>query len=157
MGKQTHQVMVGGVPLGGGAPVVVQSMLNAPAKDVAANLAQIEALAEAGCEVVRMAIPHRDCLDAFAAVCAESLLPVVADVHFDAQIAIEAARRGAAKLRINPGNIGGLAKTDAVIDAAGEAGRPDAAAEAHRVGRRLCALLRRRARVPRRGGVRQGA
>ena len=124
MGKQTHQVMVGGVPLGGGAPVVVQSMLNAPAKDVAANLAQIEALAEAGCEVVRMAIPHRDCLDAFAAVCAESLLPVVADVHFDAQIAIEAARRGAAKLRINPGNIGGLAKTDAVIDAAGEAGIP---------------------------------
>lgn len=124
MGKQTHQVMVGGVPLGGGAPVVVQSMLNAPAKDVAANLVQIEALAEAGCEVVRMAIPHRDCLDAFAAVCAESPLPVVADVHFDAQIAIEAARRGAAKLRINPGNIGGLAKTDAVIDAAGEAGIP---------------------------------
>ena len=124
MGKQTHQVMVGGVPLGGGAPVVVQSMLNAPAKDVVANLAQIEALAEAGCEVVRMAIPHRDCLDAFAAVCAESPLPVVADVHFDAQIAIEAARRGAAKLRINPGNIGGLAKTDAVIDAAGEAGIP---------------------------------
>lgn len=124
MASRTRQVMVGAVPLGGGAPVVVQSMLNAPAKDVAANLAQIEALAQAGCEVVRMAVPHRDCLDAFAAVCAESPLPVVADVHFDAQIAIEAARRGAAKLRINPGNIGGLAKTDAVIDAAGEAGIP---------------------------------
>ncbi len=124
MASRTRQVMVGAVPLGGGAPVVVQSMLNASAKDVAANLAQIEALAQAGCEVVRMAVPHRDCLDAFAAVCAESPLPVVADVHFDAQIAIEAARRGAAKLRINPGNIGGLAKTDAVIDAAGEAGIP---------------------------------
>ena len=124
MASRTRQVMVGAVPLGGGAPVVVQSMLNAPAKDVAANLAQIEALAQAGCEVVRMAVPHRDCLDVFAAVCAESPLPVVADVHFDAQIAIEAARRGAAKLRINPGNIGGLAKTDAVIDAAGEAGIP---------------------------------
>lgn len=124
MASRTRQVMVGAVPLGGDAPVVVQSMLNAPAKDVAANLAQIEALAQAGCEVVRMAVPHRDCLDAFAAVCAESPLPVVADVHFDAQIAIEAARRGAAKLRINPGNIGGLAKTDAVIDAAGEAGIP---------------------------------
>ncbi len=124
MASRTRQVMVGAVPLGGGAPVVVQSMLNAPAKDVAANLAQIEALAQAGCEVVRMAVPHRDCLDAFAAVCAESPLPVVADVHFDAQIAIEAARRGAAKLRINPGNIGGLAKTDAVINAAGEAGIP---------------------------------
>lgn len=124
MASRARQVMVGAVPLGGGAPVVVQSMLNASAKDVAANLAQIEALAQAGCEVVRMAVPHRDCLDAFAAVCAESPLPVVADVHFDAQIAIEAARRGAAKLRINPGNIGGLAKTDAVIDAAGEAGIP---------------------------------
>ena len=120
----TRQVMVGDVPLGGGAPVVVQSMLNAPAKDVEANLAQIAALAEAGCEVVRMAIPHRDCLDAFAAVCAASALPVVADIHFDAQIAIEAARRGAAKLRINPGNIGGLEATDAVIEAARVAGIP---------------------------------
>lgn len=116
--------MVGKVPLGGGAPVVVQSMLNAPADDVAANLAQIDALATAGCEVVRMAIPRRDCLDAFEAVCKESSLPVVADIHFDATSAIEAARRGAAKLRINPGNIGGLAKTDAVLDAAGEAGIP---------------------------------
>ena len=66
--ETTRQVMVGGVPLGGGAPVVVQSMLNAPAKDVEANLAQIEALQEAGCEVVRMAIPSRDCLDAFEQV-----------------------------------------------------------------------------------------
>ena len=120
----TRQVMVGAVPVGGGAPVAVQSMLNMPAQDVAANLAQIERLAEAGCEIVRMAIPRRDCLDAFAAVCEASPLPVVADVHFDAHIAIQAARRGAAKLRINPGNIGGLAKTDAVIDAAGEMGIP---------------------------------
>lgn len=122
--KNTRRVMVGNVPMGAGAPVVVQSMLNAPATDVAANLAQIEALAQAGCEVVRMAIPRRDCLDAFEAVCASSPLPVVADIHFDAQIAIESARRGAAKLRINPGNIGGLEKTDAVIEAAREAGIP---------------------------------
>ncbi|MDY3980880.1 MAG: flavodoxin-dependent (E)-4-hydroxy-3-methylbut-2-enyl-diphosphate synthase, partial [Paraeggerthella sp.] len=122
--ERTRRVMVGDVPLGGGAPVVVQSMLNAPADDVAANLAQIRALADAGCEVVRMAIPRRACLDAFQAVCEESPLPVVADIHFDAGIAVEAARRGAAKLRINPGNIGGLAKTDAVLDAAGEAGIP---------------------------------
>ena len=122
--ERTRRVMVGDVPLGGGAPVVVQSMLNAPADDVAANLAQIEALAQAGCEVVRMAIPRRACMDAFAAVCAESSLPVVADIHFDAGIAIEAARRGAAKLRINPGNIGGLDKTQAVLDAAGEVGIP---------------------------------
>ena len=122
--QKTHQVHVGNVALGGGAPVVVQSMLNAPADSVEANLAQIQQLADAGCEVVRMAIPRRNCLDTFQAVCEASPLPVVADVHFDATIAIEAARRGAAKLRINPGNIGGLAKTDAVLDAAGEAGIP---------------------------------
>ena len=122
--EATRRVMVGSVPLGGGAPVVVQSMLNAPADDVVANLAQIEALANAGCEIVRMAIPHHANLDTFEAVCKQSPLPVVADIHFDASIAIEAARRGAAKLRINPGNIGGLAKTDAVLDAAGEAGIP---------------------------------
>ncbi|MCI8366348.1 MAG: flavodoxin-dependent (E)-4-hydroxy-3-methylbut-2-enyl-diphosphate synthase [Eggerthellaceae bacterium] len=121
---RTRRVMVGNVPVGGGAPVAVQSMLNAPAKDVEANLAQIQALADAGCEIVRMAIPKRDCLDAFEAVCAASPLPVVADVHFDAEIAIQAARRGAAKLRINPGNIGGWEPTDAVIEAAREAGIP---------------------------------
>ena len=79
--------MVGGVPPGGGAPVAVQSMLNAPADDVAANLAQIDALAQAGCEIVRMAVPRKSCLDAFSAVCEQSPLPVVADVHFSADIA----------------------------------------------------------------------
>ncbi len=120
----TRQVMVGKVALGGGAPVVVQSMLNAPADDASANLVQINQLAQAGCEVVRMAIPHKASLSVFQTVCEQSPLPVVADIHFSAEIAIEAARRGAAKLRINPGNIGGLAKTDAVLDAAGEAGIP---------------------------------
>lgn len=120
----TRRVMVGDVPMGGGAPCVVQSMLNRPLDDVEANLAQIRQLADAGCEVIRMAIPRRNCLDAFQAVCEQSPLPVVADIHFDDQIAIQAAKRGAAKLRINPGNIGGLEKTDAVIDAAGEAGIP---------------------------------
>lgn len=122
--EQTRQVMVGNVPVGGGAPCAVQSMLNVSGDDAKANLAQIRALADAGCEIARMAIPRRSCLDAFAAVCEQSPLPVVADVHFDAQIAIEAARRGAAKLRINPGNIGGWEATDAVIEAAGEAGIP---------------------------------
>ncbi len=116
--QRTRRVSVGGVPMGGGAPCVVQSMLNAPADDVEANLRQIRALEAAGCEVVRMAIPRRAYLDQFAEVCAKSPLPGVADVHFDAGIAIEAARRGAAKLRINPGNIGGWEKTDEVIEAA---------------------------------------
>ena len=120
----TRRVMVGDVPLGGGAPCVVQSMLNCPALDVEANLAQIQALADAGCEVVRMAIPAKKCLDAFEEVCKRSPLPVVADIHFSADIACEAARRGAAKLRINPGNIGGFEKTKLVIEAAREAGIP---------------------------------
>ena len=122
--QMTRKVFVGNVAIGGGAPVAVQSMLNAKGDDAPANLAQIEALAEAGCEIVRMAIPSRACLDAFEAVCAASPLPVVADVHFDAVCAIEAARRGAAKLRINPGNIGGLEATVPVLDAAREAGIP---------------------------------
>ena len=122
--ENTRQVLVGGVPLGGGAPCVVQSMLNAKADDAQVNLRQIERLAEAGCEVVRMAIPRRDCLDAFGRVCELSPLPVVADIHFDYRIAIGAAERGAAKLRINPGNIGGWERTDQVIDAARRAGIP---------------------------------
>ena len=122
--QRTHQVNVGGVPLGGGAPVVVQSMLNASAKDVEANLDQIARLENAGCEIVRMAIPSQSDVRAFEQVCTRSPLPVVADVHFDARIAMEAAWRGAAKLRINPGNIGGLQKTDLVIDAARGAGIP---------------------------------
>lgn len=122
--EKTRQVMVGNVAVGGGAPCAVQSMLNTPAEDVEANLAQIASLAEAGCEIVRMAIPSKRCLDAFGKVCEASPLPVVADVHFSAEIAIEAARRGAAKLRINPGNIGGLEATVPVLDAAREAGIP---------------------------------
>lgn len=122
--EQTRQVQIGAVPLGGGAPCVVQSMLCVAPDDVEANLAQVQQLADAGCEVVRMAIPRKDCLDAFEAVCKSSPLPVVADIHFSADIAIEAARRGAAKLRINPGNIGGLEATNPVIEAVGEAGIP---------------------------------
>lgn len=122
--ERTRRVMVGDVALGGGAPCVVQSMLCAKADDVEANLGQVESLAKAGCEVVRMAIPNKRCLDAFEAVCASSPLPVVADVHFSAEIAIEAARRGASKLRINPGNIGGLDATVPVLDAARNAGIP---------------------------------
>jgi (E)-4-hydroxy-3-methylbut-2-enyl-diphosphate synthase len=99
-------------------------MTSTDTRDAASTLAQIERLAQAGCEIVRCAIPHADALDGFAAVCAGSPLPVVADIHFDHRLAIEAARRGAAKLRINPGNIGSLDRFDAVLDAAGEAGIP---------------------------------
>lgn len=120
----TRRVMVGDVPLGGGAPCVVQSMLNLPLSDVEGNLAQIKRLAEAGCEVIRVAVPNKAALDDFERIVRESPLPVVADIHFSAELAIEAAKRGAAKLRINPGNIGGLEKTIPVIDAARKAGIP---------------------------------
>ncbi|MBA4370328.1 MAG: 4-hydroxy-3-methylbut-2-en-1-yl diphosphate synthase [Coriobacteriaceae bacterium] len=122
--RTSRPVIVGSVPIGGLAPVAVQSMTNTDTRDAAATLAQIARLADAGCEIVRVAIPHADALDAFAGICAASALPVVADIHFDHRLAIEAARGGAAKLRINPGNIGSTEKVDAVIDAAGEAGIP---------------------------------
>lgn len=122
--QKTRQVFVGEVPVGGGAPCAVQSMLNYALNDVAANVEQIKRLREAGCEIIRIAIPSKKDLDFFESICEQSPLPVVADIHFSAEIAIEAARRGAAKLRINPGNIGGLEKTKLVIEAAKVAGIP---------------------------------
>jgi len=121
---QTRPVMVGPVPVGGGAPIAIQSMTNTDTGDVAATLAQIGRLADAGCEIVRVAIPRAETLAAFGAICAASPLPVVADIHFDHRLAVEAVRLGAAKLRINPGNIGSLDRVDAVLEAAGEAGIP---------------------------------
>lgn len=122
--EHTKQVRVGGISLGGGAPCAVQSMLNVAADNAQANLMQINELAQAGCEIVRMAVPHTHCLEVFEQVCAASPLPVVADIHFDANLAVEAAKRGAAKLRINPGNIGGLDATIPVLEAAKQAHIP---------------------------------
>ena len=120
----TRPVMVGGVQVGGGAPVSVQSMCTTDTADAAATLAQIRGLADAGCEIIRVAIPNAHVLDGFSQICAESPLPVVADIHFDHKLATEAAQRGAAAMRINPGNIGDWSRVDACIDAAGEAGIP---------------------------------
>ena len=118
----TRQVMCGSVAIGGGAPVTVQSMTTTKTEDAPATLAQIDRLAEAGCEIVRCAIPSADALDGFGKICAASPLPVVADIHFDHRLAIAAAERGAAALRINPGNIGSWDRVDAVIDAAKASG-----------------------------------
>lgn len=120
----THRVSVGGVKVGGGAPVSVQSMCTTDTADPTATLAQIRELADAGCEIIRVAIPGAAALDSFREICAASPLPVVADIHFDHTLAIEACRRGAAALRVNPGNIGSWDKVDAVIDEAGAAGIP---------------------------------
>lgn len=120
--ERTRRVMVGSVPLGGGSPVVVQSMTCTPTVDADATLAQVNALVDAGCDLVRVTVPSREALGPFERICRESPVPIVADIHFDYRLAIGAVRAGAAKLRINPGNIGGWERVDAVIDAAGEAG-----------------------------------
>ncbi|MCL2503875.1 MAG: flavodoxin-dependent (E)-4-hydroxy-3-methylbut-2-enyl-diphosphate synthase [Coriobacteriia bacterium] len=122
--RHTHPVSVGGVAIGGTAPVAVQSMTNTSTADPAATLGQIALLAQAGCEIVRIAVPSAADLGGFEEIVAASPLPVIADIHFDHRLAVEAARRGAAKLRVNPGNIGDLAGVDAVIEAAGAAGIP---------------------------------
>jgi len=122
--RETRPIMVGAVPVGGGSPIAVQSMTTTDTADPGATLAQIGRLADAGCEIVRVAIPSADALDGFTEVCAASPLPVVADIHFDHRLAIEASKRGAAKLRINPGNIGAWERVDAIIEAAGEAEIP---------------------------------
>jgi (E)-4-hydroxy-3-methylbut-2-enyl-diphosphate synthase len=122
--RESRPVMVGSVPVGGRAPISVQSMTNTDTRDPVATLAQIARLAEAGCEIVRVAIPNASALEGFEQIAYESPLPVVADIHFDHRLAIHASKRGAKKLRVNPGNIGALDRFDAVLDAAGQAGIP---------------------------------
>ncbi len=121
---KTRQVQVGTVVVGGSAPVSVQSMCTTRTTDVAGTLAQICELEQAGCEIIRVAVPDEAALDGFSAICDASPIPVVADIHFDHMLAIGAARRGAAALRINPGNIGSMERVDAVIDEAGNARIP---------------------------------
>ena len=108
--------MVGNVPIGGGAPVVIQSMLNTKTTDVAGSLEQLRRLKEAGCQIARLAVPNMEAARSFAEICKESELPLVADIHFDYKLAIAAAEGGAAKIRINPGNIGGEDRVKAVVD-----------------------------------------
>jgi (E)-4-hydroxy-3-methylbut-2-enyl-diphosphate synthase len=115
---QTRRIKLGAVPIGGGAPVAVQSMTNTDTREAAATLAQIERLAAAGCEIVRCAVPDMEAARAFRPITSLSPLPVVADIHFDAGLAVAAVEHGAAALRINPGNIGGENAVDRVVDAA---------------------------------------
>ena len=112
----TRQIIVGGVPIGGGAPVAIQSMLNTKTTDVAASLEQIRKLHIAGCQIVRLAVQNLEAVRGFAEIAKESPLPLVADIHFDYKLAIAAAEGGAAKIRINPGNIGGEDRVKAVVD-----------------------------------------
>ncbi|MBO5869007.1 MAG: (E)-4-hydroxy-3-methylbut-2-enyl-diphosphate synthase, partial [Oscillospiraceae bacterium] len=120
----TRQIKVGNVLIGGGAPVAIQSMLNTKTTDVEGSLEQIRALQMAGCQIVRLAVPNMEAAKSFAAICEKSPLPLVADIHFDYKLAIAAAEGGAAKIRINPGNIGGEDKVEAVVSVCKEKGIP---------------------------------
>lgn len=123
MRRKTRTIRVGKVEMGGDAPVSVQSMARAPVDDVPANLAEIAAAAGAGCDIMRLAVPSASAARHFGRIAARSELPLVADTHFDWRTTLAAIREGAAKIRINPGNMNpdGLAR---VVDAAGERGIP---------------------------------
>src|SRR6476620_10660187 len=119
-----HQIRVGGVPIGGGAPVVVQSMTLTKTHDIEATTAQIAALASAGCEIVRVAVPKKEDARALSLIVRLSPVPVIADIHFNASLALDAIDAGVHAVRINPGNIGGPDKTEQVVKAAKRAGIP---------------------------------
>lgn len=120
----TKRLNVGGVPLGGGAPVTIQSMCNTKTEDVAATVAQIHRLEEAGCQIVRVTVPTMEAAKAVSAIREQISIPLVADIHFDHRLAIEAAERGADKIRINPGNIGGAENVKAVAETCRRRGVP---------------------------------
>jgi len=114
----TKQILVGGVPVGGGAPVTVQSMTNTDTRDVEATVAQIAALTDAGCEIVRSSVYDMACAAALKQIKDRIHIPIVADIHFDYRLAIAAMENGADKLRFNPGNIGDESRVRAVMDCA---------------------------------------
>ena len=113
---QTRQVLAGGVAIGGGAPVSVQTMTNTDTRDVEATLDQIRRMAEAGADIVRVSVYDEACAEAVRALVDGSPVPLVADIHFDHKLAIRAIENGIAKVRINPGNIGGEANVRALAD-----------------------------------------
>jgi (E)-4-hydroxy-3-methylbut-2-enyl-diphosphate synthase len=119
MGKKlTKKINVRGITIGGGNPVIIQSMTNTPFDDPEAALSQISALVKAGCRIVRIAVPNRQAVESFRAVRRQTDVPLVADIHFQHELAIAAIEAGADKVRINPGNIGSVDKVKKVIDAA---------------------------------------
>ena len=122
--RQTRKIKVGSVQIGGGAPVSIQSMTNTNTADAEATSAQIRKLADAGCEIIRCAVPDEAAVRALPEILARSPIPVIADIHFDYRLALGAIRAGIHAIRINPGNIGSSDRVKAVAEAAGEAGIP---------------------------------
>jgi len=122
--RPTRQVMVGNVPVGGGAPVSIQSMTNTLTADVSATVAQIRALEDAGCDIVRVAVPDMYSAEAVKRIREQIRIPLVADIHFDYRLALKAMENGADKIRINPGTIGSRDKVREVVRMASERGIP---------------------------------
>ncbi len=114
--RNSRKIMVGSVPVGGGSQITVQSMLNAPAHDIKRNVSQAKKLADAGCEILRVAVPDKESVDLIPAIKEEVTIPLVADIHFDYRLAVEAAKAGADAIRINPGNIGSEERIKVVAD-----------------------------------------
>ena len=121
MSKQIH---VGAVAVGGGAPVSIQSMCNTPTQDVERTVSQILRLEQAGCQIIRVAVPDMDAARAIGPIRRRIHIPLVADIHFDYRLALECVRQGVDKIRINPGNIGSAEKVRAVADACRDRGIP---------------------------------
>lgn len=122
--RNSKQINVGGVLIGGNAPISVQSMCNTDTRDITATVEQINALAAAGCDIVRLAVPDMAAAQAVAEIKKQVEIPIVADIHFDYKLAIECARGGADKIRINPGNIGSPDRVRAVADECGSRNIP---------------------------------
>lgn len=122
--RKSRKIWVGSVPVGGDAPITVQSMTNSDTHDVAATVAQIQALADAGADIVRVSVPTMEAAEAFREIRAQVQLPLVADIHFDYKIALKVLEYGVDCLRINPGNIGKEERVRAVVDAARDQGVP---------------------------------
>ena len=120
----TKRFMVGTVPVGGGTPVSIQSMCNTKTDDIAATVGQIRKLEDAGCEIIRVAIPDQASAEAVDKIKEQISIPLVADIHFNYKFALACAERGIDAIRINPGNIGGEEKVKAVADACGRRGIP---------------------------------
>ena len=122
--RKTRQLHVGSVAVGGDAPIAVQSMTNTHTDDAAATLEQIQRLADAGCDIIRCAVPDMAAAEGLKTICKESPVPVIADIHFDYKLALAAIEAGVDGLRLNPGNIGGEEKVRAVVEAAKERNIP---------------------------------
>ena len=122
--RKSRQIMVGNVPVGGDAPIAVQSMTNTETTDVAATVDQIQRLQKVGADLVRVSIPSMDAAEAFGAIRKLVDIPLIADIHFDYKIALRVAELGVDCLRINPGNIGREDRVRAVVDKARDYGIP---------------------------------